>query len=984
MQRTLLSLVYFLVCSISLAQQYPFVHYGPKEGLADNRVRKIFQDSKGRMYFLTYEGLSVYDGTRFTNYTTENGLAINLVNDIMECGDDSLLLAVNAHQLQVLVRGDIKTLSLQTKGELPVINHFCKGENGNIYLATDLGLYVLQGNQISKFPFDRLSTINPSVPLVKLLYMRNFLLVLGNPGDYYPHKNLFLYDLSLRKIINEYDHTMITDMAYGPDSTICVSSPTGVHVINPALVKKRTLISFPSETQLQRGFNPGSSIFSDAKKNIWITHVTLGLIRIGYDKKVQYFTPANGISSSFISYVYRDRESNVWLANEEKGVDKLTSEGIRIYPANPRNPINYISSTLTGDTVLLLDWKNNSITLVGSGMEKKISLPSDWDVNTAMINKGRLYAWNWLTIYTADLDNRGRRIRPQKFRIEDPEKYGLFNGAFDLDGNLILTCNTKLALFNAAGQFQYYPLDDFIDQLTIDPTGRIWVITRSDNLYVFEHAESKSSDSLHLVKVFRREVDGGFRSITYDRKNRVWIGTRFKGVWCLQIDKDLNIVNKKQFSVKDGLTNNFAADIQCDADNNLWISSPSGLDKLSWNDNKNIIESVTRANNIYQYVLKTVIAPDGEITALTSTGNLIKVKTQTSVPTFYEPRLLITYFRVNNIKADSFYSGIQLKYTENNLSFDIAAPAFTDEKQVKYSYCLNTGNNYHCSEYSNNGTINLAGLNPGKYGLWLRVTFPGNKYVEKQLRFTFTILPPWWQTWWVRMLAILLFAGTIVLIIRGYFNRKLQKQKIVLEKKQAVEKERTRIATDIHDDLGSGLSRIRYLGETIRLKTSQQQDIIPDIEKISEFSDEMVDKMNEIVWALNEKNDTLAALLYYIRSFTVEYLSGNKINCKINIPETIPPKIINGETRRNIFLSVKESLHNIVKHAQATEAQLEVALDKYISIVIRDNGCGIQWDQVRPFSNGISNIRKRMDEVKGTVLFHSNGGTEVLLKIPIY
>jgi ligand-binding sensor domain-containing protein len=77
----------------SLAQQYPFVHYGPKEGLADNRVHKIFQDSKNRMYFLTYEGLSVYDGTRFTNYTTENGLAINLVNDILECGEDSLLLA---------------------------------------------------------------------------------------------------------------------------------------------------------------------------------------------------------------------------------------------------------------------------------------------------------------------------------------------------------------------------------------------------------------------------------------------------------------------------------------------------------------------------------------------------------------------------------------------------------------------------------------------------------------------------------------------------------------------------------------------------------------------------------------------------------------------------------------------------------------------------------------------------------------------------
>jgi ligand-binding sensor domain-containing protein len=218
----------------------------------------------------------------------------------------------------------------------------------------------------------------------------------------------------------------------------------------------------------------------------------------------------------------------------------------------------------------------------------------------------------------------------------------------------LLTCNTKLILFTIDGQFQYYQLDDFTDKAIVDLNGRIWAITRSDNLYVFERVKTKFSDSLHLLKIFSKNMEGGFRTITCDRLNRIWIGTRNKGVWCIQVDKYLNIIDKKQFSVKDGITNNFALDIQCDAANNLWVSSPSGLDRLSWIDKKTIIENVTRANNIYQYVIRTVIKRNGEIIGLTSTGNIIKVKPRTNIQLPFEPRLLIINFRVNNIKPTLF------------------------------------------------------------------------------------------------------------------------------------------------------------------------------------------------------------------------------------------------------------------------------------------------------------------------------------------
>src|SRR5947208_4564572 len=108
MQRITITLACFLIWVNCCSQQYPFVHYTPKDGLVNSRVKKAYQDSKGRMYFLTYGGLSVYDGVRFRNYTMQNGLMSNVVNDILEIGDDSLLIATNSPtHINVLVKGKI-------------------------------------------------------------------------------------------------------------------------------------------------------------------------------------------------------------------------------------------------------------------------------------------------------------------------------------------------------------------------------------------------------------------------------------------------------------------------------------------------------------------------------------------------------------------------------------------------------------------------------------------------------------------------------------------------------------------------------------------------------------------------------------------------------------------------------------------------------------------------------------------------------------
>jgi signal transduction histidine kinase len=331
---------------------------------------------------------------------------------------------------------------------------------------------------------------------------------------------------------------------------------------------------------------------------------------------------------------------------------------------------------------------------------------------------------------------------------------------------------------------------------------------------------------------------------------------------------------------------------------------------------------------------------------------------------------------------DTVFERSSFSHHQNNFSFYFAATSFFDEKQTLYSYRLHGGSNNQWSEPSNNSSVSFIDLPAGEYTLEIKAIFPAGRYPEQFITYKFSISPAWWQTWWFRVLSSLVAVTILTIIFRSYYRRKLERQKSFLEKQQAIERERTRIATDMHDDLGAGLSRIKFLSQSL-LNKKKDEIMKPELEKITAFSDEMSEKMGEIIWALNEKNDTLADLIAYTRSYAAEYLASHDIQCEANTPMNLPGTFITGEMRRNIFLSVKECLHNIVKHAGATKVCFSIELNHTMQIIIHDNGKGIDWNFQRSFSNGVQNIEKRMKEINGRVSFKNEKGTKVSLTIPI-
>jgi signal transduction histidine kinase len=214
---------------------------------------------------------------------------------------------------------------------------------------------------------------------------------------------------------------------------------------------------------------------------------------------------------------------------------------------------------------------------------------------------------------------------------------------------------------------------------------------------------------------------------------------------------------------------------------------------------------------------------------------------------------------------------------------------------------------------------------------------------------------------------------------------KLENERKEMEKQMAVmaahQEERNRISADMHDELGSGMTTIRLMSEIAKNK---MKDTIPvEIEKISNSADDVLNKMNAIIWSMNSRNDTVDNLVSYIRAYSLEYMEGTSIQCRVNTPDFIPRGEISGDKRRNIFLCVKETLNNTLKHSKASSLVIDIQTGDELIIRIADNGTGIDMQKLREFGNGLKNIYRRMESIGGSFSIENNNGTVTTLKLPV-
>ena len=324
---------------------------------------------------------------------------------------------------------------------------------------------------------------------------------------------------------------------------------------------------------------------------------------------------------------------------------------------------------------------------------------------------------------------------------------------------------------------------------------------------------------------------------------------------------------------------------------------------------------------------------------------------------------------------------LDLHYDQNKIYFEFDGINYIKPEQNRYAYRLDGIDKSWVLTEKN--FASYANLSPGEYQFHVKLANYSGVW-SKELIMYINITPPFWKTWWFISLMVLALGSVFFIVIRYISQRNLRERILVLEKEQAVEKERNRIAGDMHDDLGSGLTKIAILSEVAKAQINRKEEAINQLEKISVSSRELIDNLQDIIWVLNPKNDSLESLSLYIREYALKFFESTNIKVHFDYPQQLPAVKLSEEERRNIFLVIKETLNNMVKHARCSCVHIEIRTSaREIMIIMKDNGIGFELSSIRGFANGLNNMAYRMEQINASYKIESSSsnGTITILKI---
>jgi len=483
----------------------------------------------------------------------------------------------------------------------------------------------------------------------------------------------------------------------------------------------------------------------------------------------------------------------------------------------------------------------------------------------------------------------------------------------------------------------------------------------------------------------KQSPSNNIMAIHKDQSSAIWLGTVGGGLFYFNQASG----TFTQFTTKDGLPNNIIWCIEEDDHGRLWLSTSNGLSRFDphrkWFKNYDLDDGLQGSEFNGGSHCKT---RSGEL-CFGGTNGFTMFHPDSIKENTHIPQIVITELKKSGKPFDitqviSSSGVIELSYKENFFSFEFAALDFVRPEKNRYAYKLEGFNEdwIDCGLERSATFMNLEG---GRYTFRVKGSNNDGVWNEEGTSIAVVITPPFWKTWWFTTLLWMILAGSAGGTVRYVEMRKIRERMRILEQQQALDHERLRISRDMHDEVGATLTEIAILSELAKKDEGQATTGI-HIQKISERSREVVDNIGEIIWAINPKHDHLIDLAAYLRQYAAQYFRVASIRCRFEFPDTVPDLQLSAEARRNIFLVVKESLHNVVKHSKATEVVVRFTLvDQKMEIVIRDNGIGFSLKDATSLGNGLHSMKERMEDVGGRFVVESQPrcGTTVSLSVSL-
>lgn len=732
-----------------LAQQQLFSTYSINEGLVQNAMRDIYQDTRGFMWFGTWEGLSRYDGYRFTNYTTANGLSQSVINKIAEVKPGVIYITGNDGSLSLVQNGVLRTIV--TKG--PVINNIQPLPGHKLIASTDhYGLCEFSDGKLVK-P----QQPSPSSNYYAVAPFNDSLFVALSEESV----QLLTYDY---RLYAEYraGQKYFTECGLLTDSKkrIWIGTMHGLRLLSPVQEKNKPLRFEP----LPSSFSiPGvkdewiKDILEDSQGNIWVGTVN-GLARISKDGSAQQMTEKNGLPASDIDCLYEDKEQNIWIGTS-KGVTKLvTKAGITIYNEQAglfSNDISYLFPLYDGS---IIAGTGNKMQRFNQSNNTFSNIPADKTYYSFSDNKASLALVPGGKYQTSFVVFPAGKKEPVYF------SHGSAGGYFackDLSGNYFFATNEGLLFSKDFVNWQPAFLPADMRTILIDNSNTLWVGSFDTGLFRIRY--EYVNDTPHIIKKDHFFAGLGFRSLYQDSKGYIWAGSRFNGAYRFLPDENPEH-SALHIDRSAGLTSDRIVSIAEDRNGSIWLNFYQGLDKLVPSGNTYRVFNFSRFYNFFSNIQSLIFDKQHSLWLATTQGvvHINDSNTENSPPA----KVYIT----SSLLGDSTWNeasdkNIQVSYRHKQVQFEFAAPGFLNEKQVQYSYRLLGSNNEEWSSPSGNHLVSFANLDQGTYRFEVRTAGWNGQWSEPAV-FRFTINPPFWKTFWFRISVLLLMAGIIYWLVR--------------------------------------------------------------------------------------------------------------------------------------------------------------------------------------------------------------------------
>lgn len=495
-------------------------------------------------------------------------------------------------------------------------------------------------------------------------------------------------------------------------------------------------------------------------------------------------------------------------------------------------------------------------------------------------------------------------------------------------------------------------------------------------------------------------------SLLAEPDGTLWVGTYGGGLGRLKNGK-LSTV-----STKSGLPSDVICSILDDEKGNFWMSSYSGVFEVSKAALTQCAEGKSKSVNClvlgFDEGLITLEmsggcqpaacrTPDGRLWFPSSKG-LAMVDPGAIRNNVLPPRLAIDELLVGGQPVDLEKPGlenengspapVEIGPGRRNVEIRYLGLSFTSRERIRFRYRME-GLETDWTEAGSRRSAYYNYLPAGEYLFRVLACNNSGIWNETGATVALSVRPYIWERWWFLGAGGLGIMATAALTAVGISRRRERKKREELERQRVSEQERTRIARDIHDQLGIGLTRISMLSQSAGARETLPAGARENVVEIYETTNELTRAMDEIVWAVNPHHDTLEGLLTYLVGFARKFLETAEIRCRLDLPMEVPAVPLSAEVRHHIFLAFQEVLNNVVKHAVASEVSVTAALQgTHLVISVADNGKGFECPQAGRNGHegdGISNMRQRLEETGGTFECDSRpgAGTTIRLVIPI-